>query len=227
MTTSSQTAVSSDSTTVGCTTSLWLFYRMPRSTGQIVRALDRQYLLTKKSLILTCHCATRRRHHCHQWWLSPFHLPYATTVSALTPSGPSAITFLSREVLQCSCLMSDQAKPQEPKTRYSKAKDFVYEPFMSPGNLTALLPRFGIYFRKEFLKFLFISHKAASQKGSTGIWAPKSEALSNREYLSSRKKKANSSRFHMKCSLYHTPSLLLEISSAWKPSDSFHCCSNR
>jgi len=64
--------------------------------------------------------------------------------------------------------MSGQAKPQEPKTQ-TKAEDFVYKPFMSPGNLTALLPRFGIHFRKDLLQFLFISHKVASQKGSTRI----------------------------------------------------------
>lgn len=121
----------------------------------------RQYLLTRESLILTCHCAAGERHHCHQQW-APFHLPCATTVGVLTLSRPAAIPF-------CSCPMSEQAKPQEPKPQYPKAGYFVYKAFRSPADLTALLPRFGTHFRKNFLQFLFISHEFASQEDSTGI----------------------------------------------------------
>lgn len=56
MVTTSQTAVSS-----ACS-SLWLFYRMPWSAGQVVRVVDRQQSLTMQSLILTCHCAPRSQH---------------------------------------------------------------------------------------------------------------------------------------------------------------------
>lgn len=62
MVTTSQTAVSSACTMGGCASSLWLFYRMPRSAGQVVRDLDRQQSLTEQSLILTCRCTPRSQH---------------------------------------------------------------------------------------------------------------------------------------------------------------------
>lgn len=91
----------------------------------------------------------------HQQW-SVFRLPGAAMAGALTPSGPSATVFLSREVFRCRCQTSGRHNLRNHR-QYPEAEDFVYILFMSLGCFTVLLPRFGIHFRNEFLQFLLIS----------------------------------------------------------------------